>query len=647
MIEIELPDGTIAEFPEGTPNDAIKGALQKRFGAPKASNPAPVDASTVFTDDMLFGLPGKASAGINALAQRGIAALPGESPFEGKTVSELYDQNRQNYTAGREKYAEESPVANTAASLAGGVYGGAVTGGLALKGAQALAPNLVGRLGSSFAGKMAGDAALGAVQGAATAYGNDQDMASGALIGGATGGLARPVIAAGGAALNSIGGLVGVGNAGRAKDAIYQALTRSGKSANSVVDDIARAAADGQDVYTVADALGNSGQRMLTGIVRSPGDERAAVIEALQRRQAGQGRRLQNALTEGFGAPQTQRQTEEALKALRSSEANVNYSAARQSAGAVDPTGAISKADEFLGTGGSLPLTDIAGDSVAGTVQRAKSMLTDGSNVISDFDTAFRTKIELDSMIEKANPTVQRQLIPIRNELDKAIEKSSAPYAQARDTFRQQSENLSAVDIGRKAAMSGRVEDTLDTFGKMARPEQQQAFRSGYVDPYIADIQKTAGSMTNRARPLITDATQAEFPAFAQPGKSQQMMDRIGREQTMFETASQALGGSKTAENLADMMDAQSFDPSMIGALASGNLKGAALQGLTKAVQSVQGRNSQTRDLIAKALMSSSPQKAREVLDAAVKKGQVSADLRTMIVRGLTGGTNALYATAN
>lgn len=626
---------------------AAPQAMEQPQEAPKAENPAPVDAATVFADDMLFGLPGKASAGLNALAQRGIAALPGNSPFEGKSVSELYDMNRENYKAGRDQYAEENPVANAAASIGGGIYGGAVTGNLALKGAQAIAPNLVGRIGSSFAGKMAGDAAVGAAQGAATAYGNDQDVGSGAVVGGVTGGLARPVIAAGGSVLNSVGGLVGIGNAGRAKTAIAEALTRSGRDANSIVDDITRAAADGQDVYTVADALGNPGQRMLTGIVRSPGDERAAVIEALQRRQAGQGRRLQTALTEGFGAPQTQKQTQAALEAVRKADADFNYGAARQSAGAVDPTAAIAKADDFLGTGGSLPLTSIADDSVEGTVRRARAMLTDGKSVVSDFDTAFRTKTELDSMIERSNPTIQRQLIPVRNELDKALEKSSGMYAKARDTFRQQSHNIEAADIGRQAAMSGRVEDTLDTFSKLSRPEQQQAFRAGYVDPYIADIQKTAGTMTNRARPLITDATQVEFPAFARPGKSQQMMDRIDREQRMFETATTAMGGSKSADNLADMMDVQSFDPSMIGAFATGGIKGAAMHGLTKAVQSAQGRNSQTRDLIAKALMTSSPTKAREVLDAAVKKGQINADVRNMIVRGLTGGVNTLYATAN
>lgn len=621
---------------------------QKGGATPKAEpGPQPVDASTVFADEMLFGLPGKAAAGMNALAQRGIAMLPGESPFEGKSVGELYDMNRSGYKAGRDQYAEENPVANTAATIGGAVYGGAATGNLALKGAQAVAPGLVNRIGSTFVGKMAGDAALGAGQGAATAYGHDEDMGMGALVGGAAGAVARPVMAAGGAALNSVGGMLGIGNNARARTAVAEALARSGKSADDVVDDLTRAAADGQDVYTVADSLGNPGQRMLSGIVRSPGDERAAVVEALQRRQAGQGRRLQMALEEGFGAPQTAAQTEAALTALRSADANVNYGAARQAAGAVDPTAAISKADDFLGTAGSLPRTGIADDSVEGTVRRARALLTDGDSVISDFDTAFRTKVELDSMIERANPTVQRQLIPIRNELDKALESASGPYQAARDTFRRQSQDIEAANIGRQAARAGRVEDNLSTFGQLARPEQQAAFRAGYVDPQIAAIQNTAGPMTNRARPLITDATQAEFPVFAQPGKAPQLMDRIGREQTMFETASSALGGSKTADNLADMMDVQSFDPSMLGAFASGGIKGAAIQGLTRAVQGVAGRNTQTRDLIAKALMTSSPQAAKTVLDQAVKQGQISTEVRNAVVRALIGTTNASVQMAN
>lgn len=45
MIEVELPDGSIAEFPEGTSDDVIQGVLQRQFGAPQQPAAAPVQAA--------------------------------------------------------------------------------------------------------------------------------------------------------------------------------------------------------------------------------------------------------------------------------------------------------------------------------------------------------------------------------------------------------------------------------------------------------------------------------------------------------------------------------------------------------------------------------------------------------------------------
>jgi len=603
----------------------------------------PVDVPTVFTDEMLFGLPMKATNGVQALMQRGLAALPGESPWEGQTVGDLYDTNRKEYQAAREQYADQNPVKNTAASIAGSIYGGTVLGGAAGNVIGRVAPRVAQAVNATYAGRMAGDAASGAAQGALSAYGHDQDIATGAAIGGVAGGMARPVIDAGGALVSSVGGLVGLGNQTRANSAITNALTRSGQSADDVANDIATAAAQGQPEYTVADAIGNSGQRMLTGVARSPGDMRQQIAEQLQRRQAGQGRRIQNALVEGFGTPQTAEQTQQALTALRRADANVNYTAARQGAGTVDPTGAISRADDFLGTAGSLPRTNIADDSVEGAVRRARSFLTDGDNIVSDFDTAFRAKVELDNMIESGSPTIQGRLIPIRDELDRALERSSDVYANARDTFRRQSQDISAADVGREAAMRGRVEDTIPRFQSMTRPEQQASFRAGYVDPYIADVQKATGPMTNKARPLISDATAAEFPAFAAPGQGPQLMDRIAREQRMFETTNAALGGSRTADNAADMADVQSFDPTMLGMIATGQFKSAALRGLQTGINTLQGRNTATRDAIARMLLENDPQAARDALRGAVNSGNNTRRVREALVRALTSsGATAL-----
>jgi hypothetical protein len=41
MIEVELPDGTIAEFPDGTPHATIEAALYLFGFAPEARKPEP------------------------------------------------------------------------------------------------------------------------------------------------------------------------------------------------------------------------------------------------------------------------------------------------------------------------------------------------------------------------------------------------------------------------------------------------------------------------------------------------------------------------------------------------------------------------------------------------------------------------------
>lgn len=47
MIEVDLPDGSVAEFPDGTPPAAIKRAIQKRFPPRQAAQPERVGVGTV------------------------------------------------------------------------------------------------------------------------------------------------------------------------------------------------------------------------------------------------------------------------------------------------------------------------------------------------------------------------------------------------------------------------------------------------------------------------------------------------------------------------------------------------------------------------------------------------------------------------
>lgn len=645
MIEIELPDGSVAQFPDGTTDDVIKGALSKAFPKPvKDVGNQHVDASTVYVDDMLFGLPGKAAAGLNALVR---------APFTDKSLGEEYDTLRGQYQNARKQYAEDHPVANAAASIAGSIHGGGVTGRGLATAAERVAPAVVNRLGQSFAGRMAGEAISGGVQGGLSAYGHDEDVGTGAGIGAVVGGAARPVTALAGGALSSLGSLVGLGNNSRAQNAIAEAILRSGRSADDVADELTRASQQGQPEFMVADALGNPGQRMLSGVARSPGDMRQTIAETLQRRQAGQTDRLVNALSEGFDAPQTAAQTRTAMTTARDSAADTNYAAARQSAGAVDPTAAIQRADDFLQPGAMGVMsntTNIADDSIEGAVRRARGYLTDGNSVLTDFNAALRAKRELDSMIEtaRANPSIQRELIPIRNALDDSLAAASDPYAAARDQFRRESQAIDAIDEGTAAASSRtRAPDNIDRFNAL-QPDQQQPFRVGYVDPLIARTEAASMSpTTNKARALITGKTEQEFPAFAAPGRGDVMGERIAREQRMFETANQALGGSRTADNLADATEMMGFDPTILGIAGNaltGNLRSAGMQALQRGVNVAQGRNQGTRDMIARMLLQSEPTQARAEMAAAVRKGQTLTRAQQAIINSIIGAGSTEYS---
>ncbi|WP_234710623.1 hypothetical protein [Sinorhizobium arboris] len=76
----------------------------------------------------------------------------------------------------------------------------------------------------------------------------------------------------------------------------------------------------------------------------------------------------------------------------------------------------------------------------------------------------------------------------------------------------------------------------------------------------------------------------------------------------------------RVADNMADIADVGGFDPTMITAFATGGIKGAAIQALTRSANAIAGRNTQTRDLIAQALMETAPTRANERLLQAVRR---------------------------
>lgn len=531
-------------------------------------------------------------------------------------------------------------VAGTVAELGGGLLSGAGLARGGITAARALAPEagIIARSGAS-----AVDAgAMGAVAGAGE--GNSlSDRASNAIQGGAlgaaVGGAAPSVLSVAGSVLSPLTSQISarLNPQAYASRQVARAIMESGQSPQQIAQSVSDANNAGQGVFTVADALGNPGQRMLSTVTRSPGQGRTDVANFLEGRQAGQSRRIINALSEGFDAPQTAAQTEARLTAARNTAADAEYGAVRNDAGQVDVTSALNHLDRIIGTEPGQVLTP-ANDSIEAVLTPFRQRL---SRVNPD-DFAAVQRIRGD-MADAAQNAAQsgygnrsRLIRGAVGQLDQAMEGASAGHLSANRNFAQASRNIDAVQQGRDSAMRGRTEDTIPAFQQLP-PQGQTAFRSGYVDPLIAQTQGAAFG-ANKARPLINDAFQAEASAMA-PGNPL-MQQRIGREQTMFETRNHALGGSRTADNLNDDA-AMSVDPGVLLSLATGDVRGAARGVLSAGANAMTGNTPEVRAEVGRLLTmrgnNVSPQQLQGIMDEAVRNVQRRQLTAAIMGRGGAG----------
>lgn len=657
MIEVQLPDGKTIEIDTDDPTAAASAA--KKYLDGQYKQPDKYKAAAIEEDKKLNirgqGVdPGYArrimqGATFNA-ADEILAGL--STPFEMIKRGTWNPAEGYNYAKAREdlildKARENTGALGTALEIGGGALSGSGLANAGMTAARALGSN-PGLLARSLAS--AADAGLyGGLAGAMEGNGL-AERASNAVTGGAMG------AAIGGAAPTAISILGGMASPvisnirartnpeAFAKSQVARGVFESGKTPQQIADEVALAAQQGQGVYTMADAMGNPGQRLLSTVTRAPGIGRTNAVDFLDARQAGQGRRVTAALAEGFDAPVTANMARTALTTARNDAADVAYDALRSNAMPVNISNVVAKIDETLSpgiTGIARPASSIADDSIEGALRKFRSSLTDGRSQQVDFQSLMRTRSELSDIISKAvragENNKARMLGQTLRELDKSMESASSGFRSANQAYAQGSRAIEAVDQGSLAAKRGRTEDILATYPKMT-PPQQVGFRVGYADPLIEGAQGAAIG-ANKARPLINDAFQAEAAVIAP--NNPVMQQRIGRENTMFETRAAAMGGSKTADNLADER-AMGFDPSLVGHVLTGNWTGAIKSALASGGNAMTGNTPAVREEVAKILLQRgqtvSPKNMQAMLDEAVKRiEQVNAVAR-QLGRGAMAG---------
>jgi hypothetical protein len=310
----------------------------------------------------------------------------------------------------------------------------------------------------------------------------------------------------------------------------------------------------------------------------------------------------------------TAAKTTDALTAARGAAADEAYSAARGNAAPVDVRGALGAIDSRIG---GMQGAGIVGDGIDAKLAGYRARLAgDGKGLgagvtgaeLSDFDRVLNLKQavqdDIGAAVRAGRNNEARELGKLVTELDSALEGSSDMYRTANDGFREASKVIGAVDEGAAMAARGRYADTVPAFNAM-NPAQQGAARIGYGDDLMGKLERVTAPTSNRAAALRS--TKRVNEADAMTLDPALYRDRLGRENTMWETQNRALGGSRTTDNAADTEAmTQLAGGAMAAARSAGNLQfGDMFSKLYSALGPLaSGQNEATRSLVVQALLS-------------------------------------------
>lgn len=670
--DIEGPDGATpeqafqvlqqhigqGEQPQAAAPDKYAEAAQAEYGKMKSAGFEPGYARRVIQGATL-GAGDEIMAGLNTIPQ--MISHGTFNPAEGyRYAKALEDAQMQDAR-------DNQGVLGTAAEIAGGL---GTAGGLGKAGVT-LAKDGVGLV--SRAARMAGEgAAYGGTQGFLDGGNSLEDRvggaAKGAAVGGVVGGALPLATSAVGTALSPVISNIRarMNPEGVARSQVARALSDSGMTPQQVAREVSNADAAGQP-FTVADAMGNPGQRMLSTVARTPGPGRTAAVDFLNARQAGQAERVGNIVDEALGASGTARQTSDALIKSAQQESAPLYQKALDFKPAWneriqqffdDPVakaglreGVAVQRLESLAAGSKFKPTDYAitgfneaGDPIISNVpnMRTINLIKKGwDNLLEQYRDPTTGRLVLD---EKG-----RALDAVRRSFLKEIDNVNPFYAEARAAYAGPAQVRDAVVAGGKAAGSGRAADNLAQFN--ALPDaSQQGYRIGYADKLAGKFEGGAEGV-NAVRPLTSEKASQELGALSlhqgpvAPGQLDPLSQRLARETRMFETRNHALGGSRTADNLADE-NAMKVDPAIIANLVAGHYGAAARQALAAGGNVLSGSTPAVRENIARILLQRGQNPTITDLATEIAGMQKKRAVADALMRGLTIGTTAYLPSA-
>lgn len=629
MIEAELPDGSILEFPDGTGQDVVQAAVKKHLGVGDGK-PGPwrqPDMIDSIYQGATFGWGDEAFAALDATLR---------APFLKRSWRDVYKQTLSEQRARNNQFSEQHPLQNLAGEIVGSTL---VPVGPAAEGAKDFW-SLVR------AGAKTG-AIAGGVAGAGYADGGLENRLTGAGLGAAIG---APVGAAAGAVVPLARGSVNAVRNGlprwfggrsadeRAAAEIAKALERS----DLTPEEVARRVKDARDKgipLTPAD-LSKSTRRLARTIETNPSRASERLTDQLEERQTGQGARVSSQLEKALGNDGDFHGAVSDIVNERAKAAKPLYDKAYEgSAWSDDLKGLLDR------------------PAMKRAHARAKEIAANEGVAIGE-PPSMRTwdyiKRGLDDEIEKYRDTTTgrlvldengRALVTLRKQLLDALDAANPDYKAARSVFAGHSELLDALHLGRAFAR-GDEEVVASRFGKLSQPEKDM-FRIGAVRelkgmidraPDGADVvRRIFGSPERRNRLAMLFDTEDQFREFAQ---------RMELERETSRTRHFVLGNSQSLRISADQDDLLS---DAVTHIIGGGSMWSAIRGVgARAWNAAKGLDEETAGKIAEYLMGQNPDLVLPPAQHAriLKEMQTNKDFRRMVLRaaralGATGGMMA------
>lgn len=523
---------------------------QKRIYVSPARAPDPAGLSR-FTDRIASSVPvvGPLMEKAAAAGGAGIQYLMDPKARE-KSFGQRYNENLAAHDESNRLYGEEHPIASTAAD---------VTGGTMLLGPMsqtALGSRMMGMTGNSLGARVyQGAAGMGALETANQAAKGNNPLDQGlvgpvplAVAGGAIGPMVGEGIAAAGNRLlqwmpRTTGPLAGVNSVGR--NLLVNAM--EGETPASLAASSHRMGPAGMlaDVNTATTDLAG-------GLADIPGPHKGIVREAFRERAAGQGDRIDHAVTSAFGPRTNVLETERAIRAARADEADPLYQAWRETR--VHPTPQLKAL---------LPRLEAADVIETARAKAAKEGLPFDRNFFTpgtqkNYPTAQSwdyIKRGLDSKIATAqragdNDEV-RVLGGIRRDLISAIDNHpnqqvSGVWRQARQVFAHHSSVLEQLESGRNTfSRNYRAEDLADELRGLSRPELEARIQ-GARDQVQKMIGDSVRGDTNARNTLLAENNQDKLRLLLGHQRADNLINSLESEVAIRNQTQNVTGGSQT-----------------------------------------------------------------------------------------------------